>query len=311
MSIPGISVLLAVRNGERFIDAALSSLARQSYADFEIILVDNGSSDGTSRIIDKWAQREPRLRPFRHQKVGLARSLNYAASMASAPLFARLDADDLALPTRLEAQHAWMRQNPRVGLAGSYADFINLNGRILGTIKHPVSDAELRRSLRSGCPFVHSSVIMRRSAFETAGGYREGLRVTEDFDLWTRMAETAELANLPAVLIAYRVHASSMSSRQSARMAVAATCVLAASHARRHRAAEPFQQGRPRLRHALALMRRPRREFARELRIQLMREKVDMFYLRLPVPPAVKLKLRAWAVQIGLKRAYNALLRRL
>jgi glycosyltransferase involved in cell wall biosynthesis len=308
---PGISILLAVRNGETFIDAALSSLARQSYKDFEIILVDNGSSDGTSAIIDAWTRREPRLRAFRYPRIGLAGSLNHAASMASAPLLARLDADDLALPTRLETQARWMRRNPRVGLAGSFANFVNAKGRILGTIRHPVGDADLRRSLRSGCPFVHSSVIMRRSVFEAAGGYREGLRVTEDFDLWTRMAEAAELANIPEVLVAYRVHARSMSSRQPARMAVASACVIAASEARRRCAAEPFQEGIPRLRHALALMNRPRGDFARALRIQLMRKQVDMFYLRLPFPAVFKQKLRHWAAQTALKRAYNALLRRL
>jgi glycosyltransferase involved in cell wall biosynthesis len=311
MSAPGISILIAVRNGERFIDAALSSLARQSYKNFEIILVDNGSCDGTSGIIDAWTQREPRLRAFRHQRVGLAGSLNYAASMACAPLLARLDADDLALPTRLDAQRAWMRQNPRVGVAGSFANLIDTKGRVLGIVRHPVGDADIRRSLRSGCPFVHSSVIMRRSAFEAAGGYREGLRVSEDFDLWTRMAEAAELANVPEVLVAYRVHARSMSSRQPARMAVASACVIAAREARQRCVAEPFREGRPRLRKALALMDHPRSDFARELRIQLMRAQVDMFYLRLPFPPVFKHRLRQWAVQVGLKRGYNALLRRL
>jgi hypothetical protein len=251
---PAISVLMAVRNGALFLNDALASLASQDFADFEIILIDNGSRDDTGRIIAEWAEREPRLRSFQLERPGLARSLRYAASLARAPLFARLDSDDLALPSRLGTQYALMQGRPSLGLLGSAVEVVDDAGHKIGEKHLPESDAELRRFLSWGNPFVHSSIMMRQEIYERAGGYREGLRVCEDFDLWCRMAELTEIGCLDLPLVRYRLHRHAMSFRQSTRIALTDTCIIAAQRARKADVPEPFDRGMPKLRPALALL---------------------------------------------------------
>ncbi len=259
--VPAVSVLMAVRNGDRYLDAALASLAAQSFGDFEIVLIDNGSRDTTPRIIAEWSRREPRLRSFRLERPGLARSLIAAASVARAPLLARLDADDVAAPERLGEQHAAMANRPGLGLLGSSVELIDGEGRKIGEWQMAVTDAELRHFLRSRNPFVHSAIMMRRDAYERAGGYREGLSICEDFDLWCRMAEVTELGNLDRALVSYRIHGAAMSVRQPVRMALADACIIAAGEARRLGKPEPFDKGMPKLRSALALLGVERPEF--------------------------------------------------
>src|SRR5687768_13836089 len=177
---PAVSVLIPVRNCAPYLDSALESLAAQTFRDFEIVIVDNGSSDGTDAVIAAWAKREPRLRAFRLERPGLSESLNYAASKARAPLLARLDGDDVAHPDRLALQVEAMRTRPSLGLLGSAAELIDSSGRYVGALDRPVTDAALRRFLETGCGFVHSSIMMRRAAFDAAGGYRKGLNRSEE-----------------------------------------------------------------------------------------------------------------------------------
>jgi glycosyltransferase involved in cell wall biosynthesis len=245
---------MAVRDGAPFLEAALASLAAQDFEDFEIILVDNGSRDRTVDIIADWTKREPRLRPFRLERPGLARSLRYAASLAHAPLLARLDGDDIALPTRFRLQYAAMERNPALGLLGTAVEVIDLHGQKIGQRQPPLTDTAIKQFLTEGNPFVHSSVMMRRDAYERAGGYREGLRLCEDFDLWCRMAEVMEVANLAIPLVRYRLHNGGLSFRQTSRIALTDTCIIAAQHARRRGEPEPFDRGMPKLRHALRIL---------------------------------------------------------
>ena len=256
---------MAVRDGEAFLDAALASLAAQTFRDFEIIIVDNGSGDGTPRVIADWARREPRLRAIHHDRPGLSGSLIAAASHARAPLLARLDADDLALPDRLALQHAEMASRPSLGLLGSSVELIGVDGRVVDERRMAVGDHELRAFLKTRNPFSHSTIMMRRDAYDRAGGYRPGLRIGEDFDLWCRMAEVAEIGNVERPLVRYRVHGAAMSSRQPIRMMIAEQCILAATRARNNAIPEPFRNGVPRLRNALAILGVERSKFLYEV----------------------------------------------
>jgi glycosyltransferase involved in cell wall biosynthesis len=308
---PAVSVLIPVRNCAQYLDEALRSLAAQTFTDFEIVLVDNGSNDGTQEMARAWSRREPRLRAFRLSRPGLARSLNFAAAKARAPLLARLDGDDIAEPGRLAAQVETMRGRPKLGLLGSAAELIDSLGRPIGALDRPTSDAALRNFLRTGCAFVHSSVMMRRDIFLAAGGYRKGLNVAEDYDLWLRMAEHAEIANLPDRLVRYRIHVESATARRPVRQAVAIACVTAASEARRLGQPEPFFHGIPELRKALPLLGMTPKSFRRNLRLTALRLAIAHKYLTLPLPTPFKSMLRSAAIRAGLRPLYVLVLRSL
>lgn len=306
---PAVSVLIPVRNCAPYLEEALESLAAQTFTDFEIVVVDNGSTDGTREILKAWACREPRLRAFRLRRPGLARSLNFAASKARAPLLARLDGDDFAKPNRLAVQVEAMRARPSLGLLGSGVELIDSLGRPIGSLDRPTSDPDLRAFLRTGCAFVHSSVIMRRETFRAAGGYRKGLNVAEDYDLWLRMAEHGEIANLPDRLVCYRIHVESATARKPVRQAVAIACVTAAAEARRLGRPEPFSRGIPELRKALPLLGLTPRGFRRNLRLSALRLIVLHRFLALPLPTGFKAVLRSAAIRMGLRPIYIFVLR--
>jgi hypothetical protein len=306
---PAVSVLMAVRNGAAYLDESLASLAAQTFEDFEIVVVDNGSTDGTAAIIREWARREPRLRAFRLEQRGVSASRNLAVAEARAPLLAPLDSDDLALPHRLAVQVAAMNARPDLALLGSAVELIDGRGRRIGSLRFPPGDAELRTFLREGRVFAHSSVIMRRDAFLAAGGYRAGLALAEDFDLWLRMADQGRIAILPEPLARYRMHDRSTTARGRVRQAIALGCVRAAGQARAFGRPEPFRRGVPLLRAALPLLGVTRGAFRRHVRLTAFRLAVSRLYLKLPVPPAVKGAIRAVAVRLGLRDVYVLALR--
>jgi glycosyltransferase involved in cell wall biosynthesis len=308
---PAISVIIAVRNPGPFLEPTLQSLAGQTFQDYEAIAVDNGSEDGTDRILAAWAARDDRIRVYPYRSIGLSRCLNYAVSLARAPLIARLDGDDILLPNRLSVQYARMSDDARLGLLGACVDLIDGEDRPLGRRRLPLTDAELRSFLRTGNPFVHSTVMMRKSAFDAVGGYRIGLRLCEDFDLWSRIAAVTQIANCEEVLARYRIHESSMSAGRPIRLAIADTCIIAAARAREAGAPEPFSSGRPTLRPALRILGISRDEIRyRVLRtvVGTVRQAMDRGDDQL----ARRLRARAYPIARGLSfRSYGRGLLRL
>lgn len=302
---PAVSVLMAVRNGEPYLSAALESLSRQTFTDFEIILVDNGSTDATPQLIETWRQREPRLRTTDCATPCLSRSLSLAASLARGRYLARLDADDIAEPHRLARQVAEMEADPELVLLGSQARIIDAAGRRHGRRRALLHDGELRKRLIEECAFVHSSVIMRRAAFEAAGGYRASLRAGEDYDLWTRMAAVGRIANLAEPLVQYRIHPKSLTKRQPKRFAIARTCVVAAQQARLLGQPEPFIRGAPYLRGALRILGVSPVEFRRKL----LRRRLYAAYYALPISLRAKRALHGLARWLGVRGALVRLLR--
>jgi hypothetical protein len=307
--VPAISVLMPVRDGARFLDAALASLAAQTFRDFEIILVENGSADGSSGIVAAWAKREPRLRAFRLDRGGLAASLNFAAAQARAPLLARLDADDIAHPHRLALQYRAMLRNRSLGLLGTMMEFIDRRGRSLGRSSAPLGHAALKEHLQTSCGFIQSSVMMRAEIFHRAGGYRPGLNISEDYDLWARMAELCRCANLPDVLGGYRVHPASLTSRYPARMAIASLCVSAALEARRTGRPEPFSAGTPNLRLALPLLAMSPARSRSLVRLRVARIVMGRAFQAFPLPGLVRALVRRLVNDLGVRQLYVAGLR--
>jgi glycosyltransferase involved in cell wall biosynthesis len=200
---PAVSVLMAVFNGAPWVEDAIGSVLEQTLEDLELIVIDDGSTDATPEILGR--VRDPRLRVERRPPGGLTRSLNVALGFARSALIARLDADDLALPERLERQRAFLAANAEVGLLGTGAREVDEAGRTAREIRPPADDRAIRRALIRRNPFVHSSVMMRRSVLERVGGYDEALPVAQDYDLWMRMSRLTRLANLPEPLVVRRL----------------------------------------------------------------------------------------------------------
>ncbi len=216
---PAISVLMPVYNAEATLDEALSSLAAQTLGDFEIVAVDDGSTDATPAILAAWQKSEKRLRVIRIAHAGVPTALQVGLEACRAPLIARMDADDRTYPTRLAAQAEFLRAHPQVAVLGTRVALHpkGMNGEgmrvYLEWQNRLLTDEQIRREIFIESPFVHPSVMFRREAVERVGGYRS-VPWLEDYDLWLRLyLEGARFAKLPQTLLLWRDHAERVTRR--------------------------------------------------------------------------------------------------
>lgn len=205
MAAPKVSVVLPVRDSERFVRQALESVLGQTLQDIELVVVDDGSTDATPAIIEEYAADDPRVVAERQPPSGSEVARSRAFALARAPLVANMDADDVAVPERLAQQLAFMTEHPDVSVLGGAVLFIDEDGREFGEWQYPLEDEEIRRVLAQGSPFVHPATMIRKDAFCEVGGYR-ALFPADDLDLWLRLAEGNRFANLPSTVLRYRVH---------------------------------------------------------------------------------------------------------
>ena len=236
---PVISVIMPVRNGAEWLGEAVASVRAQEFGDFEFLIVDDGSDDGTAGMLAEFADADRRIRVLHQPPQGLVAALNNAIAAARAPYLARLDADDRAKPDRLHRQLAFMEAHKEIGLIGSAAEKIDAAGRIIGRLAPPTDGARIARALLRNNPFIHSSVMMRAAAVRGLGGYRAAFRAAEDYDLWLRMAEAGGVANLADDLIQYRQHGSNLSRRDAIRQAFSVRLAQRSAAGRRTGAGDP------------------------------------------------------------------------
>ena len=210
--MPEISILMPVRNEERYLQAALDSLYRQTFADWELVAVDDGSRDRTTSILAQAARQDRRVRVIRREGGGLVPALNAGLNECRAHLLARLDGDDICHPRRLELQAAYLNAHPEAGLvACTFRHFprtgLKQGMRDYETWQNGLTDHSLAiRDLLVESPFVHPSVMMRRTILEELGGYQDN-SWPEDYDLWLRMAASGvQFARLPQTLLFWRDH---------------------------------------------------------------------------------------------------------
>jgi glycosyltransferase involved in cell wall biosynthesis len=215
-----VSVLLPVRDGERHLQEALDSVLGQTLEDFELVVVDDGSRDGTPAMLARC--RDPRVRVVRQERLGLVAALNRAIEESGAPYLARMDADDVSLPRRLALQIELLERTPEAALVVPAVDVIDADGAERGCILPPPDhDAFMRRLLLRN-PITHGAVMLRASALRQVGGYRMGYGANEDYDLWRRLVREWRFAAVPDVLYRHRLLASAVTStaieqRQQAR----------------------------------------------------------------------------------------------
>jgi glycosyltransferase involved in cell wall biosynthesis len=209
-----VTVLMSVRNGERFVARAVRSVLRQTLRDFEFIVIDDGSTDTTGEVLAGFDDR--RMRVIRQEDAqGLASSLRRGVLEARGRYVARLDADDVAAPDRLSRQMAELRANPSLGLLGTAALTIDETDRLDQLLEMPRGPLCVRWSALFGAPFVHPSVVFDRVLFERhALTYDPAFLESEDYDLWTRALEFTDGDNLRRPLVLYRVHGAQASQRR-------------------------------------------------------------------------------------------------
>jgi GT2 family glycosyltransferase/radical SAM superfamily enzyme YgiQ (UPF0313 family) len=210
INAPQISIVMSVFNGAPHLEEAFTSILQQTYANFELIVVNDAFADATSEILQEFD--DCRIRVINNPRnLGLTKSLNIGMSAARGKYIARMDADDLALPHRLELQWQFLENHPDYALVGSPYYQIDEQGQIHSLIRVLTEDAELRAGLKQQNWFGHGSVMMRREAVEQLGGYDERFIYAQDYDLWLRMSEHFHIANLEEPLYCWRASASSIS----------------------------------------------------------------------------------------------------
>jgi Glycosyl transferase family 2 len=209
-----VSVVMVVCNVERFLAEAIESILHQTFRDFEFIIVDYGSTDQTKTLVQHYAEADERVRLHEIAHCGLGQARNAACSLAQGRYIALMDADDVALPDRLQLEVEFMERHPDVGLLGAGVQWINAAGQVLYVCCHPTDDGQIRRALVDYCCFWQPTVLLRKEAFERAGGYRDAFSPAEDYDLWLRITEHYQCANLDAVLLRYRMHPHQVSIRK-------------------------------------------------------------------------------------------------
>ncbi|MDB5360378.1 MAG: hypothetical protein JWO51_1675 [Rhodospirillales bacterium] len=218
---PRVSVVMPIYNGAEFLALSIDSVLAQTLPDFELILVDDGSTDGTAEIIQRYAARDPRIVPVAKANSGIADTLNRGLAVARAEWIARLDSDDLMLPQRLERQLAFFAANPDLIAAGSYYEIIDPAGVSHGTrLPLPRTRDELAGFLATREPlsFLHPSMMFRRQTALDLHGYDKRTEPAEDADLFARMLATgAPILIQPEVLLRYRVHSNTVSAKSATR----------------------------------------------------------------------------------------------
>jgi glycosyltransferase involved in cell wall biosynthesis/radical SAM superfamily enzyme YgiQ (UPF0313 family)/Tfp pilus assembly protein PilF len=211
---PKVSVVMAVRNGGPYLEEAIKSIFQQTYQNYEFLIIDDASTDETAQVLKNLD--DFRVRVITNQEnLGLTKSLNLGISQARGEYLARMDADDLSLPHRLEKQLQFLENHPEHALVGTPYYQIDESGRITTLVRVLTEDRELRAGLLQQNWFGHGSVMMRQAALLQVGGYDERFTYAQDYDLWLRLADHHKLANLTEPLYCWRATSSCISKEKA------------------------------------------------------------------------------------------------
>lgn len=203
-SEPSVAVAMTVRNAVNYVEEAIDSILEQSYGDFEFSVVDDGSDDGTSELLDNYAQKDSRIKVIHQTNLGFQVSINNAILASTAPLIARMDADDVSHPQRLEKQVAFLRDHPDYVLVGTNAMVVDKDGVSLYETQLPEDDVAIRDALKVGLPFYHGSLMFYRQAAEQVG-YYDIVPKIEDVLICRKLSAFGKMSNLRAPLYTFRL----------------------------------------------------------------------------------------------------------
>lgn len=207
-----VSVILPVYNAGKYLDIAIESVLSQTFTNFELLLLDDGSTDESLSRLEYYASQDTRCKVYSRPNRGVAFTLNEGLNLASSDLIIRMDQDDICRPQRFEKQVRYMAEHPECVLVGSKVQLIDPEAMPMMEMGHCQTHEEIDAGLSWGGAFIFDpTIVVRKSAILAVGGYRAEYEYAEDLDLFLRLAEVGRLANLPDVLVEYRQHSTSMS----------------------------------------------------------------------------------------------------
>lgn len=207
---PRISVVMPVFNAEDYIHRAIESILNQTFKDFEFIIVNDASKDKSLQIIRSYARKDNRIRLVNNtHNLKIALTLNKGVSFARADLIARMDADDVSHPSRLEAQYLYLQKNPKVAIVGTNISIVDQDGKGVWKREYPARSNDLKKVIFRYSPFAHPSVLFRKSVFNEFGGYNPVMVPCEDIDLWFKIGSKYDFGNIPKRLLKYTLSTSS------------------------------------------------------------------------------------------------------
>lgn len=204
---PQITVLMPVYNGEKYLQDAINSILAQTYKNFELLIIDDGSVDNSAAIIK--SINDKRIVYIKNEEnLGISKSLNKGISLAKGDYIARMDCDDIALPDRLKIQYNYLLRHKKVGICGTWVRFF---GKDQGVMTYPIRDKEIKAFLTFRNAFAHPSVMFKKALLIENGIWYDEHSKVEDYELWTRCAEHMELHNIPRLCLKYRIVENSLS----------------------------------------------------------------------------------------------------
>lgn len=212
---PLVSVVMPTYNSGRFLKEAIEGILNQTLEDFEFIIVADRSTDGSDAILDHFRERDDRIKVFDQERIGLIAALNKGCRTARGKYIARMDADDISLPQRLERQVQYMEGHPEIGVLGTGIRYIDDAGRPGKVLHNPINPNLVKFYLHLENCIVHPSVMMRREVVKRLGFYDPKAIHAEDYDLWARACSITQIANLHEVLLEYRIWIGGTSSHNS------------------------------------------------------------------------------------------------
>lgn len=224
---------MVVCNVDRYLAEAIESVLNQSSRDFEFIILDFGSTDNSKLIASSYAAKDGRIRLHTIPHCGLAEARNAVCMLTRGRYLAIQDADDISFSDRLSLQVEFMEKHPEVDVVGGTTEWVDLHANPLRMHNVPTEDCEIKEALLTRNPFIHSSVLMRREAFLRVGGYRAAFAQAEDYDLWLRMSEHSQCANLKQTVVKYRLHPYQISLRKLRQQSHCALAAQASALARK------------------------------------------------------------------------------
>jgi len=211
MNEPLVTVIMSVYSGEKYLREAIDSILRQTYINYEFIIVDDGSSDNSVNIIKSFTDTRIKLIKNKHN-IGLSLSLNKAIKLSNGRYIARMDADDIALPDRLERQVNYLQSNSHVDILGGQVTFIGINGIRIKDGNKPLKSRQVNISAEFSCPIIHPTYMVNKEVYDKLNGYREMFTYGQDYDLILRaIDQNFVIENMPDVLLYYRTYPGSQS----------------------------------------------------------------------------------------------------